>query len=414
MYAASRPTFVGPTAALVGVLVAGGPGCAPPKVAEPLKAPTPAEAFAGVQCSAVRPQTEPDLMAWDPGSRASLARLRQEGLVAVRYRAEGCNVELELLPHCIGRSAKYTFLPYPEQQTKLARTAEELYAQLPLGAAKLGGKLKGEQMIRTDYVLVGTAAIPADLKIERASLTGDCARATHVISAVYLGGFQMFAGDAREISGGVSVFSLGGGGDWTQKAERLDSAGQAEACQTAAKEGKEVAQCAVPLRIGLLAIDAGSAPRGAAATPAATPGPVPGPAVPAAASLTPAAPAPATSPAPTAPQAAGPGTEGDSVKWIRELPAARESTEQENRAARSLFQEGVAAYEALDLEKARDRWLRAYLTAPLPASLLNLAVCVKRLGRLDEARALYQRVIADPRSSESVKERARSGLRELP
>jgi len=102
------------------------------------------------------------------------------------------------------------------------------------------------------------------------------------------------------------------------------------------------------------------------------------------------------------------------VKWIRELPAARESTEQENRAARSLFQEGVAAYEALDLEKARDRWLRAYLTAPLPASLLNLAVCVKRLGRLDEARALYQRVIADPRSSESVKERARSGLRELP
>jgi len=70
---------------------------APNPVGEPLKAPSADEAFGGVKYSAVRPQTEPDLMAWDPGSRANLSRLRHQGVVAVRYEAKGCNVELELL-----------------------------------------------------------------------------------------------------------------------------------------------------------------------------------------------------------------------------------------------------------------------------------------------------------------------------
>ena len=80
-------------AALVSSLFA----CAPPAnvAGETLKSPTTTgEAFEGVQCSAVRPQTEPDLMAWDPGSRSNLNRLRAAGVVAVRYQAVGCNVKL--------------------------------------------------------------------------------------------------------------------------------------------------------------------------------------------------------------------------------------------------------------------------------------------------------------------------------
>ncbi len=46
------------------------------------------EAF-GVRCEAVRAQEAPDLMAWDPASRANLGRLRQRGVVAVRYESRG-------------------------------------------------------------------------------------------------------------------------------------------------------------------------------------------------------------------------------------------------------------------------------------------------------------------------------------
>src|SRR5690606_30512424 len=66
--------------------------CTPPSpVVDPLRPPTTGEGFQGVQCSAVRPQTEPDLMGWDSGSRANLKRLREDGVVAVRYEAKGCN-----------------------------------------------------------------------------------------------------------------------------------------------------------------------------------------------------------------------------------------------------------------------------------------------------------------------------------
>ncbi len=108
--------------------------CTPPNLAgEPLKPATAGEAFEGVQCSAVRPQTEPDLMAWDPGSRSNLDRLRRKGVVAVRYQARGCNVELELLLNCIGTTGKYEFSPYSANEHKVAHNASELFAQLPRG-----------------------------------------------------------------------------------------------------------------------------------------------------------------------------------------------------------------------------------------------------------------------------------------
>ena len=285
---------------LLALAVAGGtltacPG-PPSTVAAPTQLAGPGDSFgdaAGVQCNAVRPQTEPDLMAWDPGSRANLARLRDQGVVAVRYAAQGCNVELELLPNCIGQGARYTFRPYPEKQTKSAHNAQELYAELPLGSARLHGKLKGQKMIRTDYMLVGTASLPAGSTFLRTSLVGDCARATHVISSVYLGGSQMYAGDARDIEGGASVYAIAGGGvDWASKAERLDSAGDTDACQNAARDGKESMLCAVPLRVGLLALSGGGAtaeqprtaageqpkpPKPAAPTPTIEPAPAPPP-----------------------------------------------------------------------------------------------------------------------------------------
>ena len=232
-------------------------GCFTPNIAADPKAPAgPGSAFSetsAVLCSSVRPQTEPDLMAWDPGSRANLSRLRQEGIVAVRYSAQGCNVELELLPECIGDGTKYAYHPYAETQTKVARNAQELYAELPIGAAHLSGKLAGERAIRTDYMLVGTASMPVATKIARSDLHGQgCERATHVVSSIYLGGFAMMAGQKSNIQAQASVFAGYSGGE---SGERLDSAGDPEACGKAAKTGDASAQCSVPLRIGLRALD---------------------------------------------------------------------------------------------------------------------------------------------------------------
>lgn len=213
------------------------------------------EAFEGVQCSAVRPQTEPDLMAWDSGSRLNLKRLRTKGVVVVRYEANGCDVKLELLSNCIAPGS-YEYTSYSANERKVAHSASELYAQLPLGAANLTGKVKGNRALRTDYALVGQYALPPAAIFKSSELQGPgCERATHVVSSVYVGGFALVSGDGRELDAAVTVFGAGGGGKTEVSVERLADEGKADACAKAQEEQTPNSACDVPLRIGLLALN---------------------------------------------------------------------------------------------------------------------------------------------------------------
>ena len=270
-------SILGLTVTLVGLI----PACSPPNLAgDPLKGISTGEAFAGVQCSAVRPQTEPDLMAWDSGSRSNLNRLRRKGVVAVRYEAKGCNVELELLSNCIAPGATYEFSPYSANEHKLARNANELFAQLPVGAARLSGSLKRDRVLRTDYMLAGQYALPPGTTLRASELKGDCARATHAVSAVYVGAFAMGAGESRVMEGGVSLLGAGGGLKSSAAVESLGDEGSAEACKVSQEAAKENERCSVPLRIGLIALEgrAEAAPAPAAVARAESPRPVVAPA----------------------------------------------------------------------------------------------------------------------------------------
>ncbi|HET7545741.1 MAG TPA: OmpA family protein [Polyangiaceae bacterium] len=292
-------------------------GCAPPAniVSEPVKTPTTGEVFGDSPCSSLRPQTEPDLMAWDAGSRSNLNRLRGAGVVAVRYQAVGCEVKLELLSHCIGTTSKYQFSPYSANQRKVAHNAGELFAQLPVGAAALGAGIKGGRVLRTDYILAGQYALPPDASFRASDLKGvDCARATHVVSAIYVGAFILGVGESRQMDAKSTLFGIGAGASSSADVDVLSTEGDAEACAVAQREGTENYRCAVPLRIGLEALDAPakiSCPEGSTlqgdvcarivtdASPASVSLPAPASAPPPA----PAMPAPEAAPPPSAPVA---------------------------------------------------------------------------------------------------------------
>jgi hypothetical protein len=204
-------------------------------------------------------------MAWDSSSRAALATLRRQGVVPVRYHADGCNVELEVLSNCIG-AGKYDYVPYAAADTKIMRGARDLYAELPLGAASLGGKLHGGRALRTDYELVGVVALPPGTTYPGSDLRGaGCERATHVVSRMYLGGFAMVVGEERSMQASGRFFGTALGGRDAVAAERVLSEGVAEACVRAKADGRENPLCAVPLRVGLLPIvgrATGSCPAG--------------------------------------------------------------------------------------------------------------------------------------------------------
>ncbi len=93
---------------------------------------------------------------------------------------------------------------------------------------------------------------------ERAQLAGppaECAKATHVVSKLYVGGFAMVAGEASSLEAKVKVFGAGAGDTEGTSMERIDNAGDAKACEEARTTKKETEGCQVPRRIGLLALE---------------------------------------------------------------------------------------------------------------------------------------------------------------
>lgn len=229
-------------------------GCGPSQPAADLKAPTNQEILPTAQCVGGHSSTTPDLMAWDSESRLNLSRLRNSGIVAVRYQAHGCDVQMELLSNCIAHGS-YEFTPYVSKERKIAHDESELYAQLPLGAASLTGKVAGNQSVRTDYLLVGEHALAPDATFKLSDFQGaDCARATHVISAVYVGGFALVTGNERDIDAAVTVFGAGGGAGQSESVDRLANEGDPDACERAQKTHMPDDACNVPLRVGLLPI----------------------------------------------------------------------------------------------------------------------------------------------------------------
>lgn len=207
----------------------------------------------GNECTAKN--DEADLMGWDAGSRANVALMRRQGVLAVRYSAEGCKVTLELIPNCIGQGS-YAFEPYPATEKRIAHNQSELAAKIPIFSLNAGAAFSRGHALRTDFDLAGVAALPVGKPYSRRDLNGQgCDRATHVVSRVYVGGFAIMTGESRSIEATASVFGAGVKGTDVREAEQLATEGNAEACKAAQQSGKETPTCSVPLRLALQPIN---------------------------------------------------------------------------------------------------------------------------------------------------------------
>jgi TolA-binding protein len=226
-------------------------------------------------CPNIKRPDEPSMVSWDASALTSLKSGMTKGGVVVRYRVEGCKAELEPLPYCLVKGAKYQYQWSPGTEKIEARSSKEVFAELPLGAANLSGKVSAGKMLRVDARLAGLAELPLDVKLDRDALEGDCDKATHVVARFYLGGFTMVSGDTTRVSAKASVFGLGGGGETEAGLSVENSVGQKAACEAAQEKEGQQAGCSFPLRIGLRPLRGGSAPV-VQATPRAEPRPVAG------------------------------------------------------------------------------------------------------------------------------------------
>src|ERR1700722_10194174 len=200
-------------------------------------------------CVGARPlPPEPDLIALDPIARSTVDAARRQGVIVVRYKGKGCDLRLDVLPNCSVTGA-YAFNPYSSTETKIAHSLSELYPDLPLGAARLATRLKGDNpALRADVMLAGIHAVKPPAPFRMDELKGECAGATHVVSKIYVGAFALAIGSAHGLETRPSLFGADNGVGVIQRE------GSAKACEAAQDKGVESPSCDVPLRLGLLQI----------------------------------------------------------------------------------------------------------------------------------------------------------------
>jgi hypothetical protein len=173
--------------------------------------------------------TAPLVVEWSGAARGQLETLRAKHLVAVHY--SGC--ELEVLPACEVRGG-YSYVPVtPKHERLVVHDEDELYANIPLHAAALEGKLKSAGQLNVKMTVVGRFESP-DAAVSREALSGDCDRATHVITGLTTGAFSFFAGRDDEAGGGVTIGGLGGGASAKNSIEVLNKDGDESTCEKAA------------------------------------------------------------------------------------------------------------------------------------------------------------------------------------
>ena len=177
------------------------------------------------QCKNVSGKTDPWLVEWDATQKARMQATSQGGVLLVKY--SGC--ELEVLYGC-ERQGQYKLWPTtPASSTEYITSEDDVFAKLPIGALNLAAEFQQGDKWSLDYVVVGMrqASIPA---IKREELSGECAEATHYISGMAVGAYQLISEARRKAGGGVTLYGAGAGASSGAAAGALRQDGKYEMC----------------------------------------------------------------------------------------------------------------------------------------------------------------------------------------
>jgi hypothetical protein len=187
-------------------------------------------------------RNRPLIVEWPAAERATLESLAQHGVVAVRYGGDS----LELLSRCRVKGS-YTFTAVTRKDDHVGiRTEDELRASMPAYAATLSGKLAQKGRLDVDMAIIGAY----EASFERGTpLEGDCQGATHLVTAVTAGAFEISAGGATEAAGGIAALGAGVSAGTSASKETLSRDGDRASCVSAPGDKAPPVGCGAFLRI---------------------------------------------------------------------------------------------------------------------------------------------------------------------
>lgn len=220
------------------------------------------ETFAGKNACNPENHERPFIIEWDATDMSQFESIAADDVVLVKY--EDC--KLTVLDGCKDDSVKGNYGTYrPVEWTSGSlekmeiKSEAELYANLPLGVASLGGRVSGGEQFRMEYYVAGTrtATRPAVYKGDVKSNPG-CASATHFVYGYNLGAFALGSVSKSSVEAEGSLYGFGAGGKNTQSQSADKKGGDLAVCK--AESATEIRGCKVPIRLTLRKLEGGENP----------------------------------------------------------------------------------------------------------------------------------------------------------
>lgn len=198
------------------------------------------------KCQVAASQNSPLVTEWPASEKANLEALLHGGAVAVAY--SGCR--LRVLSQCQLRG-DYRWQPTtPATDVVEITNEDDLYAKLPLGAPTLEAELKRSGRLSVHTMVAGQLKLVGG-DVQGVPSEGECAQATHIVSALSVGAFTLSTGaeaSARAAASVPSLVEVGGG--QARTISLLRSAGDANACALGTHEAPNI-NCASPIQVFL-------------------------------------------------------------------------------------------------------------------------------------------------------------------
>jgi hypothetical protein len=210
------------------------------------------------KCGVKKSAAKPLIVEWPSADQVALESQSKRGLIAVHYL--GC--EMEILRQCHAKGT-YRYVPTTRRDDSVTmRTADELYAAIPVHAAKFEAQLQKSGTLSVNMSMVGSYEAEAS-GLKRKDLEGDCAKATHVITALTAGAFEFVAGGEASIGAGAKGLGAEAGASSQAARETLNKAGDKSACSKATTKDQEPPEgCGALLRVEVIPLGDAQVPEG--------------------------------------------------------------------------------------------------------------------------------------------------------
>jgi hypothetical protein len=202
------------------------------------------------KCAVAASHEQPLVTEWPASYKARLEAMLREGAVAVEY--SGC--DLRIVDTCkIPGSYAWKKTTLSTDSTDI-RDEDDLYAKLPLGAVTLSGQLKTSGSLHVQTTVSGQMQLVGT--VGDATSGAECARATHLVTALSVGAFKLEAGGDVSAGGGAEVHGLNGlgvHGSGKESKSVLRAAGDPSSCERSTRD-EPSSECRSPIQIFLTPI----------------------------------------------------------------------------------------------------------------------------------------------------------------